>query len=173
MIKMNDDGALVVSVIEGGEAVVAEIEAGTAYEGAEVTTMETKGEKSKGGHDNNYPFLTKAQIADRIGSDAGFVQQAIGILYANQTADEREEKDTKYKNRAGFMSSHAVTGSKLAEKLLSGAGWTQEESEKARAIASRYTRQLALHFREEKLAESPELAAKVACFFTPQPTKQG
>lgn len=169
MIKMNDDGALVVATIEGGEAVVAEILPPPPYEGAEVTTMDKP--KSKGGHDNNYPFLTKAQIADRIGSDAGFVRQAIGILYANQTSHEREVRSTEVKNRAGFMSSHAVTGSKLAEKLLSGAGWTQEDEDKARAIASRYTRQLACHFREEAIVFDPALAQKAAAFFTPQPTK--
>lgn len=171
MIKMNDDGALVAVTVEGGEVVVAEIEAGTAYEGAEVTIMDTKGEKSKGGHDNNYPFLTKAQIAERLGDDPGFVQQAIGILYANQTSHEREVRSTEVKNRAGFMSSHAVTGSKLAEKLLSGEGWTQGDEDKARSIASRYTRQLACHFREEAIASDPALAQKSAAFFTPQPTK--
>lgn len=173
MIKMNDDGALMVAVVEDGEPVVTEIGLETAYQGTEVTTMETTNDKpkSKGGHDNNYPFMTKAQIADRIGNDAGFVQQAIGILYANQTSHERELRNTEVKNRVGFMSSHAVVGCLLAEKLLNGSAWTQEDADKARAIASRYTRQLALHFREERMSEDPSLAQKSAAFFTPQPVK--
>lgn len=130
------------------------------------TTTETS--KKKGGG-NRYPFETKAQIVARIDTDDEYVMEAMGILYRRQTEDERETKETKYKNRRGFMSSHAVNGTKLVEKVLYlGEEWTDEDLAQARSIARRYGKQLAAHFRAEKLAQSPDLAAETACFFKPQ-----
>lgn len=117
---------------------------------------------------NKYPFRSKASILAQLESDDDFVVEAMGILYNRQTADEQETKETKYKNRRGFMSSHAVNGTRLVEKMASGEEWTEEDWGKARGIACRYTKQLAAHFRQETLASNPALAAESACFFKPQ-----
>jgi len=123
--------------------------------------------KTSGG--NKYPFRTKRDIVAQIESDDEFVIEAMGILYRRQTEDERETKETKYKNRRGFMSSHAVNGTRLVEKMLvDGESWDEADMAKARSIACRYGKQLAAHFRAEQLASSPELAAEAACFFKPQ-----
>lgn len=173
MIKVNGDGAMVACEISADgelsceEIGVTEVWEGPAYTEPEVTTM-TEAKPNKGGHNNNYPFLTKGQIRERIWGDAGFAEGCLLVLYVNQTEDEREKKDTVYKNRRGFMSSHAVNGSNLALKILGGEGLTPEETGKVQAMASRYTTQLARHFRSEKLAADPGLAEKAACFFAGQ-----
>ena len=117
---------------------------------------------------NKYPFRTKREILAQLETDDTFVVEAMGILYQRQTEDERETKETKYKNRRGFMSSHAVNGTRLVEKMLQGEEWTPEDWGKARGIVCRYGKQLAAHFRSEQLAKSPGLAAEAACFFKPQ-----
>ena len=118
---------------------------------------------------NKYPFRTKRDILAQIDGDDEFVIEAMGILYQRQTEDEKETKETKYKNRRGFMSSHAVNGTRLVEKmLLEGESWDEADLAKARSIACRYGKQLAAHFRQETLTGSPELAAEAACFFKPQ-----
>jgi hypothetical protein len=158
----------------------AEIGGDAGYQGAEVTTMTTtetttqattpaapkaaKAPKEK----KSYPFLTKAQIADSIANDFGFAQTVITTLYDRQTAFEQESKSTLNKNRRGFMSSHAVNGSKLALKIRSGEELTDEDVVLVRTIAPRYTKQMADHFRAAAIEADPTLAVKAACFFTPQ-----
>lgn len=116
-----------------------------------------------------YPFRTKRDILAQIEVDDDFVFETMGILYQRQTSDERDTKTTKYRNARGFMSSHAVNGTRLVEKVLHGGEvWDEADMAQARSIACRYGKQLAAHFRAEVLESSPELAAEVACFFKPQ-----
>lgn len=112
----------------------------------------------------NYPFESKAQIVAKIEADDAFMLLCLGIMYDRQTQDEQEHKDTKHKNRRGFMSSHAVNGSILAQKVHSGEALSEEETGKARAIVVRYGKQLAEHFRAERIASDPSLAAVGAIF---------
>src|SRR5580704_17875864 len=102
----------------------------------------------------NYPFTTKSQIKTMLADDA-FVVQCLGILYSRQTTHEQDTKSTKDRNRSGFMSSHASRACTLAVKAASE-GLTEEETVSARLIVSRYTRQLASHFRAEAIASNPE-----------------
>ncbi len=112
----------------------------------------------------NYPFMSKAQIAERISSDDDFVLMSLVILHDRQTEFEQATKTTVSRNRRGFMSSHAVNGTKLAEKVLSGVALDGEELAKAREMVSHYTKQLASHLREEAKAANPELAATAAMY---------
>jgi hypothetical protein len=114
---------------------------------------------------NSYPFLTKNQIKARIETDWVFCCEAIVIVYNRQTSFEQETKSTHSQNKRGFMSSHAVVGSKIAQKLLQGVALDDEEVGKVCAIASRYTKQLADHFRSQAVSENPALAEKAAAFF--------
>lgn len=176
-------------IIETGaavETVGAEIEASSEYQGAEVTAMNdetttqatetqatetaakpAKPKKAKK-EPRNYPFLTKAQIAANIEADFSFACQVICILHDRQTSFEQEQKTTLNKNRRGFMSSHAVHGSRIAELLKSGAALSPEDADRVAEIAPRYTKQMAEHFRNEAIAADPTLAEKAACFFTEQ-----
>lgn len=110
-----------------------------------------------------YPFLSKAQILARVGTDDAYMIRCLGIMYDRQTASEQEKKTTESRNRQGFMSSHAVNGSILAVKAR-GEGLNAEEIGRARAIVVRYGKQLAEHFRDEKISEDPSLAAVAAMF---------
>lgn len=150
MIKLNDNGALVAADLVDGSVNVAEI---VVTEGAELALP-----KSKGGKENGYPFQTKADILGKIAESPEFARDCLLTLYVNQTEDEQDTSSTKYKNRRGFMSSHAVTGSALAVKILNEETLDSEEQDKVTAMASRYGRQLAAHFRALALSQNPELA---------------
>jgi hypothetical protein len=113
---------------------------------------------------NLYPFTTKSQLKARIAADDDFVKECLVVMYNRQTTDEQETKDTKYRNRRGFMSSHAVRGTDLANKVLGGEWLNPEELDLAREIVKSYTKQLASHFRQESLAERPELAEAAKVF---------
>lgn len=111
----------------------------------------------------SYPFVTKSTIKARIESDDAFMLQCLAVLYSRQTSHEQDTKSTQDRNRRGFMSSHAVNASTLAVKAA-GEGLTEEETVKARAIVSRYTKQLAAHFRQEAIASDPSLAEAARVF---------
>lgn len=176
-----DTTVFTVGLSDGG----TEIEGGTEYGTTEVATMTTnesstqateittpaakpakapKAPKEK----KAYPFLTKAQIRDSIAVDFGFACMVITTLYDRQTAFEQETKATLTKNRAGFMSSHAVNGSRVALKIRAGEPLTDEDRGHVEAIAPRYTKQMADHFRAAAIEADPSLREKAACFFTAQ-----
>jgi hypothetical protein len=117
---------------------------------------------------NLYPFLTKAQIKERLDSDPEFRKQAMVILYTLQTEYEQATNQTLNKNRQGFMSSHAVNGSRVARKIKAGEELTAEDWGKIDSIAPRYSRQLAVFFRAKAIAEQPALKA-VATLFSAAP----
>ena len=104
--------------------------------------------------DNNYPYVTKAQIKERLSQDADFRVAALLVLYRRQTEDERDEKDTKYKNGCGFMSSHAAWGTLIAEKVILSEELSEEEQVKMDTIVGCYTKQLTAHFRAEQVAST-------------------
>jgi len=106
----------------------------------------------------NYPFETKAQIL-AAQEDFEVCKRHLVTLYQAQTADEQDEQNTKFKNRRGFMSSHAVNGSKLALKVIGGEEITDEDVVAIRGIVCRYGRQLAAFSREAAIAANPELKA--------------
>ena len=111
----------------------------------------------------SYPFVTKSTIKAQIASSDAFVLQCLAVMYSRQTAHEQETKSTLNRNRAGFMSSHAVRGSVLAVKAA-GEGLTEEETDEARVLVGRYTKQLAAHFRAEAIAANPDLAEAARVF---------
>jgi len=113
---------------------------------------------------NNYPFLTKAQIVAKLDTDLSFRHEACLILTARQTEDELQVRETKHKNRRGWMSSHAVNGTKFAEKLAAGEELTEEEEGKLAGMVCRYRKQLASHYREVAKRDNPELAEAGSTF---------
>lgn len=112
----------------------------------------------------SYPFPTKREVLAAQASD-DVVLEHLGILYQRQTDDEKERKETKWKNRRGFMSSHAVNGTKVAEKVAMGEELSEADWAMARGIVSHYGKQLAAHYREEMIEANPELA-KIAEIFS-------
>ncbi len=114
---------------------------------------------------NGYPFPTKREILARIAADRDFRVASLLVLYRRQTEDEQETKETKWKNRRGFMSSHAVNGTRIAQAILAGEELSDEDEAKLGAIVPRYSKQLAAHARQEALAADPSKADTAACFF--------
>jgi hypothetical protein len=106
---------------------------------------------------NNYPFLTKSQLKDRISSDDEFVAACVLVMQSRQTDDEQEVRETRWKNRRGWMSSHAVRGGKLASKIESGEALSEEELDQARKMLLSYSKQLASHFRALAIEANPAL----------------
>ena len=111
-----------------------------------------------------YPFPSKRQIVARISADREFALSCLVVLYRNQTAYEQETKQTLNRNKRGFMSSHAVNGTKLAEKHLAGEILEPEETALAYEIVSHYGRQLARHLREDMVRQDPSLAEAARIF---------
>jgi hypothetical protein len=112
----------------------------------------------------DYPFVTKAQILAAQQADDARVLSDLVTIHSFQTTDEQGQKVTKYKNRTGFMSSHAVNGSKLAEKHLAGESLGPDELALARKIAASYGRQLAAHERERAVSSNPAMAVLQGIF---------
>lgn len=118
----------------------------------ETTTQATEtSNTSKGGVENTYPFRSKASIKALLGTDDGFVREALVILGTRTAARTADDK------AMGFMSSHLKAGTALATKIAGGEELSEEEAGKAREIALSYTKQLAAHFRAEQIAANPEL----------------
>ncbi len=113
---------------------------------------------------NLYPFVTKAQIKAQLDGDADYRKQAMVILFTLQTEHEQNTETTLNKNRQGFMSSHAVHGTRVAKKIKAGEELTAEDLGHVDAIAPRYSRQLAVYFRARAIAENPALKAVAALF---------
>lgn len=105
-----------------------------------------------------YPFRTKKDIVAQIQTDDAFALHCVGVIHDRQTEHERTTKTTKNRNARGFMSSHAVRGCELAEKIRAGEELTDEDVSNARTLAGRYGKQLASHFRAEQIAADPSKA---------------
>jgi hypothetical protein len=128
----------------------------------EVTTMNN--DKTETKTTNSYPFTSKAQIKARLGEDADFRLSCLTVLYSLQTAHEQEKETTESRNRRGFMSSHAVHGTRIAKKVAAGEEITGDDWAKINAIVPRYTKQLAAYFRAGEIEANPELAETAKVF---------
>jgi hypothetical protein len=113
---------------------------------------------------NSFPFITRKQIKAELDNSFDARCAAMMTLYRLQTLQEQATDKTLFANRHGFMSSHAVNGSKVAKKLMAGEELEASDVEHVNRIAPRYSRQLATLARAEALAANPELAEKAALF---------
>ena len=150
----------------GGDDMTTDTTTETSPETARSPGSEPTAPKAKpknGG--NGYPFPTKREILAQLATDRDFRVTSLLVLYRRQTEDEQETKETKYKNRRGFMSSHAVNGTRIAQAILAGEELSEEDEAKLDAIVPRYSKQLAAHARQEALAADPSKADTAAVFF--------
>jgi hypothetical protein len=113
---------------------------------------------------NLYPFTSKSTIKARLEADPEYRKQAIVTLFQKQTEWEQAAKATRDRNRVGFMSSHAVHGSKIALKLIAGEALSEEEVSKMDSIVTHYSKQLARFAREDAVRENPALEAVARLF---------
>jgi len=106
---------------------------------------------------NLYPFTSKSTIKAQLEASHEFRLQAMVILFTLQTDYEQSTDTTVTKNRQGFMSSHAVNGSRIARKLIAKEELSLEDEALVCKIAPCYSRQLARHFRSEAIKANPAL----------------
>ena len=112
----------------------------------------------------SYPFQSKSSIKARLAADPSYREQALVTLYTKQTEWEQAAKATRDRNRVGFMSSHAVHGTKIAQKLIAGETLSEEETFRMDEIVSHYTKQLARFAREDAILANPELETVARLF---------
>jgi hypothetical protein len=116
------------------------------------------------GTTNTYPFKSKKEIVAELATSAEACKQAIVVLYNRQTQHEQDTASTLSRNKAGFMSSHAVHGTRIAKAILAGEDLSEEDTARCQAIAPRYSKQLAAEARKAALEANPDLAAAGAVF---------
>ena len=136
----------------------------TAEEVVEATAPKKTRKKRVNKNPKPYPFRSKKQITEQIASDDGYCLSCLTVLYARQTASEQAKGTTESRNRQGFMSSHAVVGTKLAKQLAEEGTLEGEDLDSARAIVSRYGRQLAASERQAAIEADPAKAELAALF---------
>ena len=111
-------------------------------------TKVAKPAKEKG---PDYPFLTKKQVIAKLEEDDAYVRDAVAFL-AKQTATGEPKK--------GFMASQKVKGLAIAASDLDDPANLAE----ARALALRYSRQLAERERHVAMEANPSLREIAALF---------
>ncbi len=84
--------------------------------------------------------ITDETIARALRNSDKAVVKGILHLFGWQTEDERETKDTIYKNDRGFRVNHAAKGSALAEKICKGESLSMLEMAEAREICLCYSK---------------------------------
>lgn len=108
-----------------------------------------------------YPFLTRKQVHARIESEPAFMGTCARIL---QTRTEQRSAGTAPPGTPwGWMSSERVVAGRLVEKMSVGMLSVDDEAKLAKLV-SRYSRQLADHYRTIALVENPELSAAAVKF---------
>lgn len=86
---------------------------------------------------------TKQSIQELLCRSDKAVERAMVVLHEYQTADERQEGQTRWNNGVGFMTMHARRGTYYAKWVLSGKHLSGLHLVKAREIALKQAQQLA------------------------------
>lgn len=106
---------------------------------------------------NGYPFVTRRQIIERLDTDPAFVRECVSILHRRFV-----DRDI-LSPPAGWMVSHRKAGEDVYTKLSSDTANAGDVTVAAK-LAKRYAKQLCKVFRDEQLAENPQLAGAAAVF---------
>lgn len=101
-----------------------------------------------------YPFTTRREIATRARSDPAFAAECASVLQAR--TEQRAAGSAPAGKPWGWMSSERVGAGRLVAKERADTLSVDEESQLAKLV-SRYSRQLADHFRSRALAAEPGL----------------
>lgn len=118
-----------------------------------------------------YPFVGEKAVRAKLQTADRDVLKAVALMmWSLQTESERAERDTDERNKAGFMSSDAWTGSVIAERIALGGELTAEQLAWVtdRACSGRgmrgYAKQLSVQLRSAAIANDPRLASIAAQF---------
>lgn len=111
-----------------------------------------------------YPFIGEKSVRVALQADYDLQELVVQMLWHLQTAAEQASRDTESKNRAGFMSSDAWHGSRIAEILSQGGCLEHEDIERVGRIASKYAKQTTVQLRRVAMQQDPRLASYAAIF---------
>lgn len=111
-----------------------------------------------------YPFIGEKTVRAALQEDYDLQEAVVCMLYFLQTDAEQKARDTETKNRAGFMSSDAWHGSRIAESLTRGDCLEHEDIERVARIASKYAKQTTVQLRRIAMQQDPRLASYAAIF---------
>lgn len=110
---------------------------------------------------SGYPFVTRCEIQARLGCEPAFMKECASILQAR--TEQRTAGSAPPGKPWGWMSSERVVAGRLTAKSKIGM-LSEEEEFKLTALVSRYSKQLADHFRSIAIAENPALSAAAEKF---------
>ena len=111
-----------------------------------------------------YPFVGVKAVKAVLTSTPEVQRATLCMLWHLQTETEQAKRDTEVRNKAGFMSSDAWHGSRIAERLACGMDITAEDEARIEKIASKYSKQLSVQLRRQAMVENPALAAYAVVF---------
>lgn len=111
-----------------------------------------------------YPFVGQKAVKAVLEANEDIQLLTIRLLHALQTEAEQARRDTEVRNKAGFMSSDAYNGSRIAETLASGGELSYEDLERVPRIATKYSKQLTTQLRLHAMIADPKLAAYASVF---------
>ena len=105
---------------------------------------------------SGYPFITRREIMARLESEPAFVKECASVLQAR--TEQRAAGAAPRGKPWGLMSSERVVAGRLVAKQHIGMLSVDDEARLGKLV-SRYSRQLADHFRALVLHENPALSA--------------
>lgn len=123
-----------------------------------------------------YPFIGEKGVRAALERDEELKIANAVLMFHLQTEFEQATKETKDKNRRGFMSSHATTGTKLVQALLNGEMGDEDKEYKVdglalvgstsflRHVGGRYAKQLSVALRVWAIRREPELGITAQMF---------
>lgn len=111
-----------------------------------------------------YPFVGQKACKAKLETETSVQLCMMVTLLHLQTDQEQAIRDTKEKNKRGFMSSHAKHGTAVAEKIRDGKDLTADDWAVIAKVAPHYSRQMAVSLRTFAMANDPALAITAAGF---------
>lgn len=111
-----------------------------------------------------YPFVGQKACKSALDSRPEVQVAMMATLLHLQTEVEQQVRDTKDKNKRGFMSSHAKHGTAVGEKIRDGRELTADDWATIAKIAPHYSRQMAVALRTYAIGQHPELGITAAMF---------
>ena len=123
-----------------------------------------------------YPFVGEKTVRAALEADENLRIANAFLMFHLQTEFEQATKETKDKNRRGFMSSHAGTGTKIVQAMLDGGTLDPDQEYKVdglrligheaflRHVGGRYAKQLSVSLRVLAIQREPELGVTAQMF---------
>ncbi len=105
----------------------------------------------------------KSQIQELLNSNTAYVDEAIRLLGANQTADELRTKSTHHHNDIGFSAAYATTGTRLFEFVTGISTKTNKPTWAPKSLSHpAANRVFSRYIRNHGLNNAEELGKKIA-----------